>query len=285
MNRINLKSAATFMAIMVGSAILVGCGGNRQEVKTEEEKVPNIVRQEVTYMAGSDSLIGYLYYDENITERRPGVIVVHEWWGNNEYPQMRARMLAELGYVAFAADMFGNGKVVDNPQQAQESTAVIYSNPDLLKERMTAAYLTLTGSDRVETERIASIGYCFGGAVSLHAANMGVPLDVIVSFHGGYSGFKANPELSKTQVLICNGGADEFVTDEEIENLKSEMTRVNASYEIKEYEGATHAFTNPAATEAGEKFNIPIAYNQQADEASWQDMKNFFDKHLPLEEK
>lgn len=274
---------------LIGSSVIITSFGGNQSKKNSEEKTttvvtaePKIVNEQVTYTSGNDTLIGYLYYDQNSNEKKPGIIVVHEWWGNNSYSQTRAKMLAELGYTALAADMYGHGKVLDNPKDAQESAGVIYTNPDLLKARMTAAYQTLINSNRVANDHIAAIGYCFGGTVVLNAAAMGVPLEAVVSFHGGLAGFKASPAIKNTQVLVCNGGADQFVSEDDIKNFKNEMNRENAPFTFKEYEGATHAFTNPESTEAGEKFNMPIAYNETADKASWQDMKDFFKEHFPV---
>jgi len=252
-----------------------------QKAQTEKKNEQNIVRKEIDYKAGKTTLKGYLFYDENKTKKSPGIIVVHEWWGNNAYSQNRAKMLAELGYTAFAADMYGNGLIVDNPGDAQKNAGVIYADAGLLKERMMAAYDVLVNSGFADPERIAAIGYCFGGTVVLNAPSLGVPLDAVASFHGGLAGFKADPAIKNTHVLVCNGAADKFVSQEDKDNFKNQMNAVGAAYEFKEYEGALHAFTNPESTEAGKKFNMPIAYNAAADEASWNDMKEFFSKYFP----
>jgi dienelactone hydrolase len=253
-----------------------------QYAQNEKKNEQNIVRKEIDYKAGKTALKGYLFYDENKTKKSPGIIVVHEWWGNNDYNQRRAKMLAELGYTAFAADMYGNGLVVDNPGEAQKSAGVIYADMGLLKERMTAAYDVLVNSGVADPERIAAIGYCFGGTVVINAANAGVPLDAVVSFHGGLAGFKVDPIIKNTAVLVCNGAADKFVSSEDKDNFKNQMNALGAVFEFKEYEGALHAFTNPESTDAGKKFNMPIAYNAAADSASWNDMKAFFSKYFPV---
>jgi dienelactone hydrolase len=271
--------------LMITIATADGYGRNQekeQNAQSEKKNEQNIVRKKIDYKAGNTTLKGYLFYDENKTEKSPGIIVVHEWWGNNAYSEKRARMLAELGYTAFAADMYGNGLIVDNPEEAQKNAGVIYSDTDLLKERMTAAYDVLVNSGFADPERIAAIGYCFGGTVVLTAASLDIPLDAVVSFHGGLAGFKANPTIKNTHVLVCNGAADKFVSQEDKDNFKNQMKAAGADYEFKEYEGALHAFTNPESTEAGEKFNMPIAYNAAADSASWNDMKEFFSKYFPV---
>lgn len=289
MKTVNNMKIIHWLLVLSGSFVMTSCGGNPSQLNTEEEinaeatAEPKIVKEKVTYTSGNDTFVGYLYYDENSKEKKPGILVVHEWWGNNSYAQTRAKMLAELGYTALAADMYGDGRILDNPKEAQENAAVIYANPDLLKARMTAAYQTLLNSNRADHEHIAAIGYCFGGTVVLQAAAMGVPLEAVVSFHGGLAGFTASPAMKNTQVLVCNGGADLFVSEEDIHHFKNEMNRENVPFVFKEYEGATHAFTNPESTEAGKKFNMPIAYNESADKASWQDMKDFFREHFPVQ--
>ncbi|KUL16947.1 MAG: dienelactone hydrolase family protein, partial [Proteiniphilum sp. 51_7] len=179
--------------------------------------------------------------------------------------------------------MYGNGLVFDNPGDAEKNAGVLYADMGLLKERITAAYDVLVNSGFADPERVAAIGYCFGGTVVLNAANLGVPLDAVVSFHGGLAGFKADPVIKNTHVLVCNGAADTFVSQEDKDNFKNQMNAVGAAYEFKEYEGALHAFTNPESTEAGKKFNMPIAYHAAADAASWNDMKEFFSKYFPVD--
>ena len=271
--------------LLIPIATAYGYGRNQekeQNAQTGKKNEQNIVRKEIDYKAGKTPLKGYLFYDENKTKKSPGIIVVHEWWGNNAYSQNRAKMLAELGYTAFAADMYGNGLVLDNPGDAEKNAGAIYSDIGLLKERITSAYDVLVNSDFADPERIAAIGYCFGGTVVLNAASLGVPLDAVVSFHGGLAGFKADPIIKNTHVLVCNGAADKFVSQEDKDNLKNQMNAAGAAYEFKEYEGALHAFTNPESTEAGKKFNMPIAYNAAADSASWNDMKEFFSKYFSV---
>ncbi len=278
--------------LTVFSLILISaCSSNvkdkrQSSVKNHSDSVQssNIVSEKVTYKDGDETLIGYLFYNKNARDKKPGIIVVPEWWGNNDYPRMRAKMLAELGYIALSADIYGNGKVVDNPKDAQENAGKFYSNPTLMKSRMMAAYNFLNENEKVEKGKIAALGYCFGGSVCLNSASQGLPVKTVVSFHGGLEGFEASPSMKDVQTLICNGKADKSVTKKDIENFKNEMKKVDAPYEFREYDNATHAFTNPAATENGKKFNMPIAYNKEADQNSWNDMKEFFKNHFPPNE-
>ena len=274
-------SIIAMISLMVSACDNSKISGSGNKNGNTSEAEGGIRSERIVYMSGNDTLIGYLFYDSSTEDARPGIIVVHEWWGNNEYPRMRARQLAELGYTAFAADMYGNSRVVETPQEAQQLAGQIYSDPQLLKKRMMAAYDTLSKMSQTDKSKIGAIGYCFGGTVSLTAASMGVPLDAVVSFHGGLKGFSSSPEMKNINVLVCNGRSDEFVTREDIRSFKKEMEKNGIAYEFKEYEGATHAFTNPNSTETGKKYQMPIAYNETADKASWQDMKDFFDQHFP----
>lgn len=290
MNRSGKRLNLLFFVVIIALGFIIsGCNSNPEnrsmdnanDTTGQAATESRIVSEKVTYMSGNDTLIGYLYYQENSNDKKPGIIVVPEWWGNNDYPQMRAEQLAKLGYTTLSADMYGNGKVVDNPQAAQENAGKVYADPNIMKSRMQAAYDFLNKNEHVEKDRIAAIGYCFGGSVCLNSASMGVPLDAVVSFHGGLEGFKATNEIKDVQTLVLNGKADKFVAPEHVANFRKEMEKVDAPYEFKEYEDATHAFTNPKATENGKQFNMPIAYNEQADKQSWQDMMQFFEKHFP----
>jgi dienelactone hydrolase len=189
---------------------------------------------------------------------------------------MRARKLAELGYLAMAVDMYGSGKIANDPQQAQAMATPFYQNPGLAKTRLLAALNKVKEFPQADTAQVAAIGYCFGGYVVLNAAKLGAGLKGVVSFHGNLTGAPPSKDLLKTKVLVCHGGADKFVSEKEVAAFKKSMDSVGADYTFKVYPGATHAFTNPAATETGKKFQMPIEYNAAADTASWNDMKTFF---------
>lgn len=273
-----MKMKKNLMTILLTGTFFVSSMFAGQYAMAKDEALKS---KEITYTVGNQNFKGYIAWKEDGKAVKPGILVVHEWWGLNDYAKMRADMLADLGYVAMAVDMFGDGKVYETATEAQNAAGYIFSHPDLLKERITKAYDILTSQDNVDKQHIGAVGYCFGGTVALNAAAMGLPLDVVASFHGGLTDFKASEMMKNTKVLICNGAADAFVPQADIDNFKSEMAKYNIVYEFKNYEGATHAFTNKYSTEAGKKFNMPIAYNEAADKASWQDMISFFAKYFP----
>ena len=239
-------------------------------------KAVKIMGEEVTYTLNGTTFKGYVAYDASTKNTRPGILVVHEWWGNNEYTRMRARKLAEIGYIALAVDMYGDGKIATNPQEAQQLSGEVYKDMQVLQSRMEAAEEKLKTYDETDKNNIGAIGYCFGGSVVLNAAKMGMDFKGVVSFHGSLAGVPAKKDLLKAKILVCHGGADKFVTDEDVKKFKSNLDSIGATYTFKVYPGATHAFTNPAATDLGKKFNMPIAYNEAADKNSWSDMKDFF---------
>jgi dienelactone hydrolase len=220
-------------------------------------------------------MIGYVAYDANLKGERPGILVIHEWWGNNDYSKMRARMLAELGYIAFAIDMYGDGKIAENPEMAMELSSPLYKEPEIATTRINAALHQLKNFPETDASKIAIIGYCFGGSMALNAGKMGVEVLGVVSFHGGLKGVPVQDGISSAMFLICQGGADEFVSEEEIQHFKEVMENEKIPFQFKVYKNATHAFTNPDATEIGKKFNLPIAYNKEADIKSWKDMQIF----------
>jgi dienelactone hydrolase len=235
--------------------------------------------EEVTYKNGDTVMIGYLAYDDSISGKRPGVLVVHEWWGHNEYARKRARMLAELGYTALAVDMYGDGKQASHPDDAGKFAGAVRKNMPVAEARFNAAKELLKNHKTTNPDKIAAIGYCFGGGVLIELARRGLDIDGVVSFHGSLA--TENPAGAgdiKTKLLVCHGAADPFVKPEQVSALKSEMKQANADFTFKEYAGAKHSFTNPQADEFGKKFNLPLEYNQQADQQSWQDMKVFLEK-------
>jgi len=232
--------------------------------------------QSVEYSAQGTALKGYLAYDDGQEGRRPGVLVVHEWWGLNDYARKRADMLAELGYVALAVDMYGDGKQATHPEDAQKFSSEVMKNFDAAKARFTAAMDFLKKQPQVGPARIAAIGYCFGGGVVLNMARQGVDLKGVASFHGALAAVKpAQPGMVKAKILVLTGADDKFVPPAQVEAFKQEMKSAGADLRVISYPGAIHSFTNPEADVLGKKFNMPLAYNADADRKSWEEMKTF----------
>jgi len=235
-----------------------------------------VVGEEVSYTSGDTTLKGYLARDTALQGKRPGILVVHEWWGNNEYAHMRARQLAELGYVALAVDMYGDGKTADHPDDAGKFASAVRSNLPLMRARFEAAREFLNSQPDVDPQRNAAIGYCFGGGVVLAMARSGEDLDAVVSFHGTLGGGAAvAPGSVKARILVANGADDPFVTAEQIATFKAGMDAAGADYTFINYPGAKHSFTNPDADANGKRFGLPLAYNAAADADSWAKMQAF----------
>jgi dienelactone hydrolase len=232
--------------------------------------------ENITYTGDNTTMNGYVVYDANNKNRRPAVLVVPEWWGLNDYPKMRAMMLAKLGYVAMAIDMYGNGKIADNPDSAGKFAGVLYKDPKGAKARIDAAIEKIKTYAVVDTANIGAIGYCFGGGMLLNTVRLGDELKGVVSFHGTLLGTPARKDLLKSKILVCHGNADQFVSPKDVAAFKKQMDSIGAKYTFIGYDSATHAFTNPASTANGLKFKMPIAYNAKADTASWDAMKSFF---------
>jgi len=274
-----MKKTKTYLLLLL--AITLSATSLTAQNSKDKEK-SKIIAEEISYKAGEVTLKSVVYYHAKQKGKQPAILVVPEWWGLNDYAKSRAKMLAELGYVAMAVDMYGNGLVVDNPTDAQANAGRFYGDPNLIKSRMQAAYNTITQLPQVDASKVSAIGYCFGGTVSLFAASLGVPLQTVVSFHGGLAGFQASPAMQNTKVLICHGESDSFVPQADIDNFHQEMKKYNITYQFKSYKNATHAFTNKDATEVGKKFNMPISYNEAADKASWEDMMAFFKMYFQI---
>jgi dienelactone hydrolase len=273
-----MKRYTIFVAFFF-AFILFSCNNNTDEKKeTTETKTPNLKEEAIPYTVDTLKMDSYIVYDENIQGKRPAVLVVHEWWGLNDYIKRRAKMLADLGYVAMAVDMYGNNRKGNNPQEAAMLSGPYYENMAMTKKIFDAALEELKKNPNVDQSKIAAIGYCFGGGLLLNLARMGEPLNGVVSFHGGLVGNPPDKNLTKAEILVCHGEADKFVTMDEAATFKKQMDSIGKSYTFKSYPGATHAFTNPDATELGKKFNIPIEYNGPADTASWNEMKVFLGK-------
>ena len=235
-----------------------------------------IIAEPVNYNAGDLVMHGYMAYDDSITEKRPGILVVHEWWGHNEYSRERARMLAGLGYTALAIDMYGDGKQAAHPDDAGKFASEVRQNMPAATQRFVAAMQILQNHPTVDPEHIAAIGYCFGGGIVLEMARQGLDLDAVVSFHGSLGTVTpATPGTVKARILVCDGADDRLVPPEQIQAFHREMKAAGVDYKFISYPGAKHSFTNPGADIYAEKFNIPVGYNKEADKRSWQDMQDF----------
>jgi len=236
----------------------------------------NIEGTTVQYSSKGVVMKGYFAYDKNIKEKRPGVLVVHEWWGLNDYARKRARMLAELGYAALAVDMYGWGKQAEHPNDAGKFSSEIMKNFGTAKDRFIAAMEFLKAQPVVDSEKIAAIGYCFGGGIVLNMARQGIALKGVASFHGSLTAVEPAQRGSvKAKILVLHGADDKFITGEQIEAFKNEMKNAGVDFRFIAYPGALHSFTNPDADEYGKKFNIPVAYSAEADKKSWEELNSF----------
>jgi dienelactone hydrolase len=228
--------------------------------------------KEVSYSANGTTLKGYIAYDDAVKGKRPGILVIHEWWGHNEYARRRARMFAEQGYTALALDMYGDGKQAHHPDDAGKFASEVSKNAVLAKARFDAAYNLLSREETVDAGKIAAVGYCFGGSVALNMARMGEPLKAVVSFHGGL-GTDHPAEVGKIKARIASftGEDDPMIPATQVAAFRQEMDKAGVSYKVVTYPGAKHAFTNPDADKYGQEFKLPLAYNAAADKASWEE--------------
>jgi dienelactone hydrolase len=227
----------------------------------------------VRYKQGDQMLQGYLAYDDRSKAQRPGVLLVHEWWGLTGFAKEKANALAKAGFIAFAVDMYGEGKTTDNPKTAGEWAGAVLGSKALARDRFLAAYEVLRKNSLTRKNHIAAIGFCFGGNVVLTMAQEGVDLKGVVSFHGSLPAEKAAPGSIKPKILICHGADDPLVKPEQVSAYLDNLRSSGADWQFISYGGAKHSFTNPDAAKAG----IPgVEYNQNADKRSWQAMLAFF---------
>ena len=230
----------------------------------------DIQTEELTYTADGVEMKGYIAWDAALGGLRPAVLVAHEWWGCNEYAQRRARMLAETGYTGMALDLYGEGRIASNPDEAGTLMTARIDDMEGTRKRFMAALEALQEHDSVDDNRTGAIGYCFGGGVVAHMARMGAELNVVGSFHGAV-GLVAldGPEQFDCRIMVYNGEADGLIGDDQIAGFKTAMETTGARYDFIQLPGALHGFSNPAATRNGEKYGLPLAYNKLADESSW----------------
>jgi len=276
-----MKQLSSYVVLLV-FILAVSC----KETTTPEdpvtvEKTPEVLPVkvkgvEVSYATDSTNLKGYIAYNENSKEKRPGILIVHEWWGHNDYVRERADKLAELGYTAIAVDMYGDGKQADHPGDAGKFAGMVMSNLPEATARFNAAVDLLKKHESVDGEKLGAIGYCFGGSVALTMANSGADLDAVAAFHSGVALPVMPNDKLKAKVLVCNGADDPFVSPASVTAYKSAMDSIGAKYEYVSFPGVKHSFTSKEADANGEKFELPLAYNAEADQKSWESLQELF---------
>ena len=257
------------MRKLIAGAVLTFSLGTAQAVIQEEA---------VTYKDGDTVMKGFIVYDDATKAKRPGIVVVHEWWGITKHVRDEARKFAALGYTAIVADMYGDAKTADNPKDAGALSGAVRKNPAAMQSRFNAAKDLLSRHATVDASKIGASGYCFGGSVVLDMARAGSDLKGVAAFHAGLgaAGPAAATGKVKSKVLVLNGADDPFIKPDSVEAFKKEMDAAKVDYRYLNYPGAVHAFTNPEATEKGKQFNLPLAYHAEADKQSKAEAAKFF---------
>lgn len=262
------RSASRWLGFVLAAGLLA--------VTTAEAKVHT---ETVVYKHGDTPLEGFLAYPEDSTRPLPGILVVHDWSGPGPYVQRRAEQLAELGYVAFAIDMYGQGVRPATAEERSKQAGIYRSDRALMRARARAGLDVLLANPRVDAKRVAAIGYCFGGGAALELARSGAPLAGVVSFHGTLdTPNPADAKAIKAKILICHGAEDPYVSAEQVSAFQKEMKDAGVDYQFIAYSGAVHAFTQK---EAGNDNSKGAAYNEAADRRSWQAMRDFFAEIFP----
>jgi dienelactone hydrolase len=248
------------------TALVLAASNAKAEVQTKE----------LTYKEGGTELQGFVAFDDAAKGKRPGVLIVHEWWGHNEHARNQAKRLAKEGFVAFALDMYGKGKLAKHPEEAQAFMTEAKKDAAKQKARFMAALEMLKKQPNVDPEKIGAVGYCFGGGVVLDMARAGVDLDAVVSIHGALGTDKpAKKGAVKPQVVVLTGADDPMIGKDQVDAFKKEMDAAGAKYEVVAYPHAQHSFTNPDADKAGVQ---GLAYNAEADKKSFDEMVKAFKK-------
>ena len=274
--------AVALILAMVASACAGGERGDAaDEMQAEMAAEPQIESREVEYTADGTVLQGFVAWDASIEGRRPGVLVVHEWWGHNEHARNQARRLAEAGYVGFALDVYGKDRLATHPDSANAMMNEVVQ-AGVIPARFNAALEQLKQVPQVDPERIAAIGYCFGGAVVLEMARAGADLDAVASFHGALATENPAEEGAvQARVLVLAGADDPLVPPEQVQAFREEMQAADADFEVITYPGARHSFTNPDADTHGMD---ALAYNAEADRRSWAELLRMLDEVFSQEQ-
>jgi dienelactone hydrolase len=245
-------------SLVIGAALAFSLGSAAHAAIKEEP---------VTYKDGDTTMKGFVVYDDAKKGKRPGVILAHEWWGITKHMHNEARRFVRQGYTVFIADLYGDAKTADNPKDAGALMKSLMGDPKAVQSRFSAARAELGKHASVDPKRIGASGYCMGGAVVLNMARSG-DLAGVAAFHPSLGGYKPGGGPVKAKVLVANGADDPFNKPDQIQAFKKDMDAAKVDYKFIDYPGAVHAFTNPEATEAGKKFNLPLAYNAKADKES-----------------
>jgi dienelactone hydrolase len=258
------------MRSLAALALLTGCLVDCAQAAVQTKTVK--------YKDGDTECVGFLAWDDAVEGKRPGVLVVHEWWGLNDYARNRAKELAKLGYVAFAADIYGEGKTVEHPNDAREMATKARANVDAWRKRAQAGLNVLTSQPQCDSGKLAAIGYCFGGSTALQLAYTCADLDAVATFHAALpTPSESEAKVIKARVLICHGAEDKFIPDEAIKGFKGALDKAGTKYEFIAYPGAVHSFTVP---DAGKHNNAGMQYQEAADKDSWNRMTKLFAETL-----
>ncbi|AXI04329.1 dienelactone hydrolase family protein [Aquirhabdus parva] len=266
-SKLSLSKASLFKVTLTLAAGLYGSAA-----------LAAIQSKEIPYTAADGTkLVSYYVYDDAIKTKRPGILVVHEWWGLNDYARKRATQLAKLGYAALAIDMYGDGKHTEKASEAMEMMHGVFNDASTSMTRAKAGLELLEAQPQVDTSKIGAIGYCFGGKIVLDMARAGLPLAGVASFHGVLAtATPAQASVVKAKILVLHGEADTMVKPAEVDAFKAEMKAGNVPYQFISYPNAKHGFSSPAADRLGKENMIDVGYNAAADKKSWHDMRVFF---------
>jgi dienelactone hydrolase len=241
-----------------------------------------IKEEPVTYQDGGTTMKGFVVYDDAVQGKRPGIVMVHEWWGITKHVHGEAQKFAQQGYTAFIADMYGDAKTADNPSDAGALAGAVMKDPSVMEARFNAAQSQLARHPSVDPTRIGAVGYCFGGAVVLNMARAGANLAAVTGFHAslGLNTPAPKPGTVKAKILVLNGADDPFVKREDYDALRKDFDAAKVDYRVITYPGAVHAFTNPEATELGRKFNLPLRYDEKVDREATAEAAKFLAANL-----
>ena len=241
----------------------------------------DILTRHIEYTVGDRTHRGYMAYDSSSIALRPGVLVVHEWWGVNAYMCERVHQLAEAGYLALAIDMYGNGQVAADPDQAGGLMNAVLGDMDSAAEALESGYQLLLDQAAVDSQKTAAIGYCFGGAMVLHMARMGMPLSAVASFHGALGAFiDVEPGSIQAEILVCHGAADSMVGMDQLSAIDAELSAAKATFETLVLADAKHGFSSREADQNAARYGLDLGYNADADAKSWQAMIDLFNRHF-----